>query len=172
MSSMAELVWSKSLPMKLELCWSQFQLQGLTFFRLSLYWNGVILKSLPRPPKTPLHFRFVKFISIIFFQWSLGYLWPTGGLASDVIRREQNSYSGYPSSSEITIRVGSISKSMYIVDTIDSNLAVRKVYLNETIAWIASIATQLMLKSEEIDSQEQNIFLGLQLRVISYFLKI
>ena len=102
-------------------------------------------------------------------QWSLGYLWPTGGLASDVIRREQNSYSGYSSSSEITIRVGSISKSMYIVDTIDSNLAVRKVYLNETIAWIASIATQLMLKSEEIDSQEQNIFLGLQLRVISYF---
>ena len=51
---------------KLELCWIQFQLQGLTFFRLSFLNEFLLTTKLQDLPQTPLHlyFQYILFIII------------------------------------------------------------------------------------------------------------
>ena len=58
MDGLLTLFNAKSLPMKLELCWSQFQLQGLTFhteYMLTVFVHPLWLQD---PPQTPLHLYF------------------------------------------------------------------------------------------------------------------
>ena len=54
-----------ALLMKLELCWSQFQLQGPTFHPLHHTFFRQSKWKLQDPPQTPLHFNFQYLIVII-----------------------------------------------------------------------------------------------------------
>ena len=65
-----------ALLMKLELCWSQFQLQGPTFHPLHHTFFHQPKWKLQDPPQTPLHFNFQYLIVIIpYLKYNFFYLY-------------------------------------------------------------------------------------------------
>ena len=96
----------------------------------------------------------------IFTIEAIASTWPSSVTDATTVQREQNYYTGFSSTETYTVKPGMISNALYYSQKISSpsRLIVRKINLDNSVAWMAAFSADPVSKSLAVDPSENNVY--------------